>query len=358
MESSRIEILRRCIDKDAIGIEIAPYFNPIVKKSEGYNVIVVDIFDAPTLRKKALTDPNIPNEKINEIEEVDIVSDASRLSKAISERGLEGKISYIVSSHNFEHLPDPIRFLQACSSALTEGGVLTMAIPDCRACFDHFRMPSRLSDWLSAYHREYRQPSPETVFDATSNKSSYKRGDASLVGCDINADDPNYFIANRDLRKSYSKYKKEIGRESGYSDAHCSVLFGDLFELFIEDLRYLKIVELEIIDISETVGLEFFVNLRKPYRSKRKVDNEENFYSRRQTILRKINKSLGWAGFSNFGTTNTENSEYTRRLSEIAKQNEELKARHRALQKTWSWRLTKPLRSLEKRYRVWKTDIS
>ncbi|MFN6952852.1 MAG: hypothetical protein ACK4NE_09720 [Albidovulum sp.] len=108
----RRTLLLRHIDVSAQGIEVAPYFNPALAKRDGYRVLTVDVFDTDTLRQIALADPGVPDDRISEIEEVDIVTDASSLGQAVTGLGKQGQFGYVLSSHNFEHLPDPIRFLQ------------------------------------------------------------------------------------------------------------------------------------------------------------------------------------------------------------------------------------------------------
>jgi hypothetical protein len=117
------------VDKKQLGIEVAPYFRPLLPKSSGANVLVLDIFDAPKLREMAKSDPHLLNEWVADIEDVDVVGDASSIGDSVSARGLGGSISHIVSSHNFEHLPNPIKFLQGCSSSLKDGGVLSPYSP-------------------------------------------------------------------------------------------------------------------------------------------------------------------------------------------------------------------------------------
>lgn len=78
------------------GIEIAPYFNPMVPKRAGYDVLVLDVFDTDTLRENARQDPMIPNERIAKIEPVDIVGDASQLINIVKQKGLECQIDYIL----------------------------------------------------------------------------------------------------------------------------------------------------------------------------------------------------------------------------------------------------------------------
>jgi hypothetical protein len=53
-------------------IEIGPYFAPLAPKRLGYKCLVVDVFDASTLRQRATDDPYTPNELIANIEEVDL----------------------------------------------------------------------------------------------------------------------------------------------------------------------------------------------------------------------------------------------------------------------------------------------
>lgn len=290
---NRLDELRKFLDKKSLGIEIAPYFNPIVPKADGYNALVLDVFDTVTLRQHAQDDPNIGNEGIVKIEEVDIVSDASRLSDVVESKGLLGKVSYIVSSHNFEHLPDPISFLQGCSSALAPGGMLSMAIPDCRACFDHFRMPTRLSDWLGAFHRKQTQPSAETIFDFTANNAPYMRGDKASVGMNIASDSPDGFRPAGNLRAAYAKYVNEVQAPDGYTDAHCNVMFGASFELMVRDLSHLGLIDLEVVEILPTTGLEFFVHLRKPVDGQKIDESESAFYERRLELLREVNFLIG-----------------------------------------------------------------
>ena len=85
------------------------------------------------------------------IEDVDLVGSSTHIGELVRARGEAGTFDYVVSSHNFEHLPNPIRFLQGCAEALRPGGILSMAIPDRRACFDYFRPVTRLSDWIQAF---------------------------------------------------------------------------------------------------------------------------------------------------------------------------------------------------------------
>ena len=134
----RKSLIKKHITKEMRGIEIAPWHSPIAAKIGGYKVEILDIFDADQLRKKCLADPS-NRHRVSSIEEVDYVTSALDIDSAIENAGHLGKYDYILSSHNFEHLPNPIKFLQACAKVLKSHGCLSMAIPSKNYTFDFFR---------------------------------------------------------------------------------------------------------------------------------------------------------------------------------------------------------------------------
>jgi SAM-dependent methyltransferase len=289
---SRLDQLLAHIDPARTGIEVAPYFNPAVPKATYPKVLTLDVFDTATLKERAAEDPQIHSEKIALIEDVDLVGDASSIGSLVSDKGLAGKIGYIVSSHNFEHLPNPIRFLRGCSEVLEPGGVLSMAVPDVRACFDIFRMPTRLVDWLVAYHEDWSQPSPETLFDAFSNVAPHSRLGVVSPATAINIANPAEFKLTSDLRETYATFVQTLDQPGPYRDAHCTVMFPETLELMLRDLRYIGLIDLEIIEVSQTQGIEFFVHLRKPVSKVSAVDKAEHL-AVRQALVERINANLG-----------------------------------------------------------------
>ncbi|VVM08465.1 hypothetical protein MAMC_02180 [Methylacidimicrobium cyclopophantes] len=105
-----------------LAIEIGPWFAPIFPKKEGYPCLVLDLYDRKTLQERAERDPYIPRERIPDIEEVDLVGSASEIAEIVAAHYPLSSFAYIISSHNFEHLPNPIRFLQGCAKVLKPGG--------------------------------------------------------------------------------------------------------------------------------------------------------------------------------------------------------------------------------------------
>jgi 3-dehydroquinate dehydratase len=56
---------------------------------------------------RATNDPHITAEQRVSIEDVDIVGSSIAIGDLVEARGETGTFDYIVSSHNFEHLPEP-----------------------------------------------------------------------------------------------------------------------------------------------------------------------------------------------------------------------------------------------------------
>lgn len=68
--------LRNFANEAKLGIEIAPFLRPIVCKSDGYNVLTMDIFNTETLRDRARNKLNMNENSLKNIEDVDIVANA------------------------------------------------------------------------------------------------------------------------------------------------------------------------------------------------------------------------------------------------------------------------------------------
>ena len=166
-----------------------------------------------------------------------------------------------------------------------------MAVPDCRACFDHFRMPTRLSDWLEAFHEDRVQPSPETLFDFTAMQAMYHHEGNISPGCSFPNDDPAGFKPVQNLDSAYKQYLVRKSAPGDYMDAHCSVFFPASLKLLLSDLHKLGLMKLEILEISETDGLEFYVHLRKP-ESEVEIPDDE-FFAQRHKLLVEVSQQLG-----------------------------------------------------------------
>jgi SAM-dependent methyltransferase len=282
------------ITKEQVGIEVGPWFAPIAPKKEGYNCWALDLFDAETLRRRAQSDPEAPKERIPEIEEVDLIGSATAIADLVAARGALGTFDYIISSHNLEHLPDPIRFLQGCEKVLKPGGILSMAIPDRRVCFDYFRPHTTLSAWLQAYFESRVRPTFAQVFEQKSLRSCLDR-EGNLATSWSLFDDPHGVVPLRTLQEAFDSWKASLAAaDSEYRDVHCWVFTPASFELLIRDLQFLTLVNFDILDVSQPIGNEFVVHLRKNDGGIQGTVDKERFYEARKSLLHRVNDETGF----------------------------------------------------------------
>lgn len=343
--------LTKYLTKEQIGIEVGPWFSPIAPKREGYQCLALDLFDSETLREKAKIDPFIPNDKISNIEEVDLVGSSIEIENIAEKNGLLEKIDYILSSHNFEHLPNPVRFLQGCDRVLKPGGMLSMAIPDLRACFDYFRSPTSLTIWLEAYFAAREKPTFTQIFEQSSLHSQYQRNGEVAITFFL-ADDPAYITPLKTLQESFDRWKRDLAnQETTYCDVHCSTFTPSSFELLISDLQYLGLTKLQLIEISATNGCEFYAHLQRPtHEESMAIPDPDYFYERRKSLLHRVNSERGANSLEAFRIGSALNSahakmgEQQREIEQNQQRIQQLETLIDSIISSHSWRLASPLR--------------
>ncbi len=367
---TRRECILKYISADQHGIEVGPWFNPLAPKRDGYNCLALDVFDAETLRCRAKDDPNISSEQAALIEDVDLVGSSVLIGDLIRQRGELGSFDYIISSHNFEHLANPIRFLNGCAEALRPSGVLSMAIPDHRICFDHFRPITRLSDWIQSYLDDQDKPSLAQVFEGRVVFAHYwdgsrKRHDffpdmpTETVACDVNIDDEWNIWSSR-IERTDSGY---LLKDESYIDAHCSVFTPSSFELLIRDCGFIGLTRFTVIEVA-TAGAEFHAHLRptddpaelRPHdypkirtallrKIKEEAAETSEVYRRYKTISEALSEEVKFlrAGMPESIAQNDVQI-LEQRLVSAQRSIEALEATVGQLRNSTSWRITAPLR--------------
>jgi SAM-dependent methyltransferase len=280
----RTELLR-FIHRDQIGIEIGPWHAPLAPKRDGYRSISIDVFDTDTLRRRAVDDPSIDEAGVARIEDVDVIGPAQEIAELVAARfGADFTCDYVLSSHNLEHIPDPIRFLQGCQRILRPNGVVSLAVPDHRCCFDYFRAPSATADWLSAYFEKRTRPTLAQWFHQNATHCRLKR-DGQLVGSFDLAAEPRDIVPLETLRNAYAEWKRAVeSADTTYRDTHCWAFTPESCALILHDLRYLGLLALDVARVSATHGNEFYVHLRKPEHPV--AIDERAFYDARAQYLR------------------------------------------------------------------------
>jgi SAM-dependent methyltransferase len=282
---NRIELLTGHSGKQQRVIEIGPWYQPLLPKKAGYDVTILDVYPAEILRRRALADPSLPTGCEKFIEDVDLVGSACDIAELVASAGIPADFDHIVASHAFEHLPDPIRFLQGCEKVLAPGGMLSMAIPDKRGCFDYFRPVSSLAELLAAYLEKRKKPTLAQVFERWSLHARWRRGDGGeQISFPVNTP-PQEIQPFDTLVEAYAEWQAAIeGWDDSYRDTHCWVLTPANFALILFDLQTLGLVSLTIKNCT-LCGGEFIVHLEKAPQLLPQRSSPERQRVRRELLL-------------------------------------------------------------------------
>lgn len=348
-----------------IGIEIGPWCNPLTPKGDGYKCLVLDVFDTEELKRRASGDITLTTEMAKRIENVDLVGSSAEIAELAEQVGVLGQVDYIVSSHNFEHIPDPIRFLQGCEKVLRHGGRLSMAIPDRRGCFDFYRPNSTLSQMLDAYFDERVRPSEAQIFEHASHHSRKIINGDPILGFSCRTQ-PSEIVPYETLREAFQAWSDRINTgDEEYHDAHCWTFTPTSFELILKDIVFLGLSTMQLTEIDAVDG-EFYVHLTNNIEPE-KVSNED-FYKNRAELLLKINDEISVTApavhllineskkikfLLDAAKEKIEDDDLLEKIVNLSEQLmhsqervTQLESIISGMKKSKSWRLTKPLRAL------------
>lgn len=244
----RGEFLRSLINIDGYGLEIGPSFGPLVRKSSGAKVEVVDYADADSLRNHYKGTKSVD---VTNIEEVDYVVERGSILETV---GKSKYYDYIVASHVIEHTPDLLGFLKDCERLLREDGILLLAIPDKRHCFDVFQPLTSTGSILQAHLDGRTRPTPGTIFD----DRAYNAVRNGEIGWPIGATGELRFYAGlSEAKLSFATAQKTIV----YTDVHSWRFVPSSFRLIINDLNEIGEISLREYRFFDSVGNEFYMTL-------------------------------------------------------------------------------------------------
>lgn len=249
--SARTELLRSLLPVAARGLEIGPGYNPLLPKSEGFLVETVDYTDQAGLRAKYDGNPHVD---IQKIEPVDYVLDGTKtIWEAI---GQPAAFSYIVASHVIEHTPDLLGFLKSCEILLAPGGVLLLAVPDKRNCFDVLQALTSTGAVLQAHIDRRNRPSPGAIFDDV----AYNAVREGAIGW--TADDRRSLAFFASIETAASVYEIAL-TASDYRDVHVWRFVPSSFRLIVHDLYEIGATSLCEDRFFSSVGNEFYITLSR-----------------------------------------------------------------------------------------------
>lgn len=244
--------IRSLISHEGSGIEIRPGYKPVAAKADGFSCLVLD--DRPAERIREETGQLFPDrpDLAERVEPVDLWGAPAKILPLFrSKGGVPGTLSYIISAHNIEHIPDPVRFLSDCQSLLAPGGSLFLTMPDRRACFDYFRPASTTADLIAAYLEKRTRPTWTQVFEHRSMACRLEKEGRELTSFPLGTL-PEDLTPRRELSESFAAWKELMeSPDEVYRDAHCHTFSPASLMLVLEDLRFLGLVGLEIREICQ-----------------------------------------------------------------------------------------------------------
>jgi glycosyltransferase involved in cell wall biosynthesis/SAM-dependent methyltransferase len=337
VEHRKNKILSRISPGIKSGLEIGPLNRPVVTKCESNGLIkYIDHVSTEGLRKKFINDPSV---SIGDIVEVDYVWGDKTLVELVG-----GKLfDYVIASHVIEHVPNMLGWLKEVAEVLTDKGILSLVVPDKRYTFDYPRELSTPGMIIEAYLRQYRRPCPQAIFDHVAHICSVTAEAAWNESLNHRILQPQYPTS-----LAYSLAQESILDEK-YHDVHVNVFTPSSFLSLLEKFSRLGLLDFVIVDFHITTKntFEFFVSLE---RLPRTLNSEEAL----QLQLEGLNSIYRRQPFLSIHTSSY-NEDLTAKDRTLREENQtigyelrlkEMQHRLDALQNSFSWRLTAPLRRL------------
>jgi len=244
----RKNILLAAIDKQGAGLEIGPSHRPAAPKAEGYNVDIIDHLTREELVEKYQTH----GLDLDAIEEVDFVWSGESYADLT---GNKKHYDWIIASHVIEHTPDLIGFLLDCDEVLKDGGVVSLAVPDKRYCFDHYRPITGIGSVIDRHLTGDRLNSAGSVAEYVLNV--VKKSGAIAWHAKSEGDDYD-FIGSVEQAK---RQMNSVIVHSKYIDCHAWCFVPHSFRLLIHDLHSLGFLPFTEVAFTSTHGSEFYVTL-------------------------------------------------------------------------------------------------
>ena len=232
-------------------MEIGASHAPIAPKSGGYNVHVIDHATRDELREKYKND----DVKLENIEDVDFVWRGETYAELTGKRHY---YDWIIASHVIEHVPNLVGFINSCDEILNDTGVLSLAVPDVRFCFDRFRPISGLSKVVDAHLQKHTMHTPGSVVEF--NLNLVKRDDQPGWGENtLLADRYSFTIPREEVREHLDK----SANGGDYIDCHAWCFTPHSFRLIVADLYDLGFIKMREVGFFPSEGCEFHIALSR-----------------------------------------------------------------------------------------------
>lgn len=233
------------------GLEISPLFRPGLLKTQ-YNVDYTDYLPTRELQYREKGHPDG-----HKVVELDFVWNPFKRLKHCTKT----RYDYVIARHVWEHVPNPIGWLEQVLEVCKTGAIITLVLPTKYNPIDFLRSETDISEIVAAYLEDRKTPSARQIFDAfyhrkitplPINKTLYTAEEVRKM--------PHHYSFIKSLGRAYSGYKRPV-----YIDIHCSIFNLKTLPKIIWELRELGFLNVEVIETSSAKedAAEFFIKLRK-----------------------------------------------------------------------------------------------
>lgn len=240
-----IETRRACLERvggiRGVGLELGAFMRPTVSEASdpGVEMRYLDFFTTEQLREQAQKNGDDPDG----VMPVDYVVAGEDYRSAI-----DRKFDFIIANHVFEHIVNPIPWLQMLCDLLEPEGHLLLTIPDrTPRCFDRFRDTTSFAHLMWDYLSDLTHEQKAWVHAVETNLY-YDRAAANLTVT------PQQLLNIDNIKKARH-----------HPGVHCHVFLGATFlERIMKPMLYTRVVDFSLADyVPKSHWGEFYVVLRK-----------------------------------------------------------------------------------------------
>jgi SAM-dependent methyltransferase len=258
--------------------EVGASFSPIAPKNEGWNSKTIDVGSRSELIDIYRGQPGVD---VDRIEEVDFVWSDGPLSGAVPSE-LHGTFDAFIASHVIEHSPDLLAFFDSAATLLAPDGIILLAVPDKRFCFDYFRPLTTTGDILASHRLSRTRHTKQTIF----NHNAYVVSANGICAWGQHSVENLAFFHS--LEAAYSSFLT-YGEDnaSPYIDMHAWQFTPASFELLFLELARLKVTDWRVDWIGRASGCEFHAWLRRGGEEAAAALTEIEINERRLTLLKR-----------------------------------------------------------------------
>ncbi len=260
-------------------LEVGGACQPLLPRREGWQVTRADFVSREELVAKYAGSPVAPDT----IEPVDVVWRGGDLHECLPP-SCQGVFDAIVCSHQVERVPDLVSFLASATRLVRRDGLLALAIPDKRWCYDAFRPISLAGDAVQAHHERRSRPSGAAVF----NEIAYAVKLGNLAGWRVGAPMDKAQFAHA-LPAALPTFQRAVSAAGPLIDVHSWQFTPSSFELMIVDLSAIGWCDWQVDWIRAEPEAEFLVRLRP---GARRIASETALAAHRRALLFAVTAEL------------------------------------------------------------------